>query len=504
MSQANRTHEVFRQVYPTAMDQMLLKLPSDIPVRDSAKIVNRYTQAVIDNLAKYNNLREGRVYKVSLKELYHATGRYGCARGQQYWFKILNQYYPLFSVVNKGRQGSLTQVMPRFNTDILEALELETVAEQAKTNPELFDWTPIDLASLESFIMRTHTAKLRPQAERIYDLAERFEGRLPQQGVRAASGRMYYRGSVNLQTTSRVVRSAALGTHHAYDLNTGMYAWQLAILRSIDNVTDRNSSPAGTLYTREYIREKTRIRQELSELLAPEIADADLRLKLVKQAITAIGFGCRRSNTYYDGDRAVKQGLASIINRREARERFLADPWVSAFIAEQDVINRRIWTGLVDRDPSWKTDPACKDSKGKFSWKKLLAHKYQSDETTVMEGIMQLCAESEVLLWVHDCFYTRYKIDFQDVNYRLQTEYGPEFSIDVAHKDPWRQANQEPPHEQQAREHLARIQAEEAQARSLGYGGTAPGLTEMRLRQTNRDVTAEFKTCTTEYYQDEY
>jgi hypothetical protein len=315
---------------------------------------------------------------------------------------------------------------------------------EAKDKPNEYDWIVVDLLSLEQYIewshKKTNLKKRLTKAESIYEIAEQFRineryAHLPQHRTRAKSGRCYYTGN-NLQHCPSDVRRAALGDHHGYDLRSSVYSWQIVTLRQIDKL-DRYARPEGTSYTRELIADKDAVRNRLAALLVDTAPEQ--RLPAVKQAITAIGFGARGGNTYYDKfGQLNKQGVAGSIRMVEDCKRFLEDSWVKNFIAEQKLIGRRIVKGYLEKFPDLAELKHLQHN-NKVSPKKLLAHAYQSFETEVMESVKTHpdVANREVLLWVHDCIYTRKSINLADINGYIMLEFGDGIQLEHSHDSAW-------------------------------------------------------------------
>lgn len=346
-------------------------------------------------------------------------------------------------------------------------------AAEAKDKPEDYDHIQVDLQSLEHYIewshKKTNLKKRLTKAESIYEIAEQFRidsryAYLPQRKTRARSGRCYYTG-INLQHCPSDVRRAALGDHHGYDLRSSVYSWQVVTLRQIDKLGTYDP-PAGTSYTRELINDKQAVRNRLANLLTDTFVDQ--RLPAVKQALTAIGFGARGGNTYYDEwGQLNKSGIAGSIRMADDCKRFLADPWVKNFIAEQELIGHRIVKGYTEAYPELKDLDHLKHNT-KLSPKKLLAYAYQSFETEVIQAVMAHpdVVNRQVLLWVHDCFYTRSSINLADINGYIMMEFGDGIQLEHSYDSAW--VKKAPTPQDEARERAERHQAEALWHRAQG------------------------------------
>jgi hypothetical protein len=313
------------------------------------------------------------LYPVSTQRLYVACGQFGSAGKQQYWWPILHRQFPLIEVKIKGsknkslsKQGQLTKVKVLFEMD-WEAEYIESIQEQVSAEPEAYDWAPVDLNSIGSFIIESRVPSYQKSAMNIMAVAEKFKtvdgwAQLPMLRKPADSGRVYY-GGINLQNCPAVVRHAALGTHHSYDLRSSVYAWQIYMLRMIQDL-GKYDTPTGTRCTRELITDKHTVRSRLVETLVDTVGSTEHKLNIIKQAVTAIGFGARKSNAYYENDVLQTKGLAGVIYDKGSREEFCRHPWVVEFITEQDAIGKQICDITLELVPAYRTDPVvCNNGK---------------------------------------------------------------------------------------------------------------------------------------------
>jgi hypothetical protein len=358
-----------------------------------------------------------------------------------------------------SKTGTLTKVKVNFEMN-WELQHIETIRFNTQQNPQAYEWVPIDLLSLGSFVLKSYSKEHRDQAMEIMAIAELYKesdqwAQLPMLKRPADSGRMYY-GGINLQNCPAVVRHAALGQHHSYDLRSSVYAWQIYMLRMIQN-TGRYDRPAGTICTRELIDDKDAVRRRLAQVIKDTGGSFEHRVGIVKQAITAIGFGARSSNAYYNQQgQLVTQGLAGIIFNKQARAQFLSDAWVCEFLKEQDQIGRQICESVLTIAPEYRTDPVVANN-GKLSRKRLLAFLYQQSESRMIKHIMEYCEKFEVILWIHDGFCTRHPINLPDANALLAMDYGDGIQLLHTRHNEWYEVKPEPiaPAAERAQRHQA-------------------------------------------------
>jgi hypothetical protein len=395
-------------------------------------VAMRYIEAVTQELARnyYKRTESDRkldLHNASLQVLRNKCGKYGPRNKQKYWWDTLRVISPLINIIEKGNNLSLelTKVQAMFEQDWEEAA-IWTIKDEYTANPAAYDVVPVDLDNLGNWMLqarqyyksKAELARVTKQAENIFAVAEQFaqDGngpRLPMLRRPAPSGRMYY-GGINLQNCSSAVRHAALGKHFSYDLKRSVFSWQISILRTLSDEVNSFGHPHGTLHTREFITN----RDSVMELLMPCFKDSlytESQIKgIIKGAITAMGFGGRRSGGFVNkSNEFVPKGLATVIKHKESRETFMTHPWVVAFIKEQDAIIETITEAFLADDPKWRDDPRAQRT-GRYSPKVFISHLYQATEAQVMKSVMQHFANKEVLLWVHDGFCTRHRVPVGD------------------------------------------------------------------------------------------
>jgi hypothetical protein len=152
--------------------------------------------------------------------------------------------------------------------------------------------------------------------------------------------------------------------------------------------------------------------------------EADWAVNVVKEFITAIGFGApMRSDGFVADGRYQKPALAQIITAKTRLNRALADPWVQEFVQEQKDMNEAIvalarvhMKQELDAVPElWE-----KGSVRKLKPNSVVSYLYQHAERKILDWAEQLCADSEVLLTVHDCIYTRQAVDLAEFRAGVQ------------------------------------------------------------------------------------
>ncbi len=359
------------------------------------------------------------------------TNQYTIDKKQYWWFDWLVMTYPMFNVVqrgyNKNNRAQLTMaelIIPQYELQIGETAE-ETFRRLYKDSAAAFEnnqveYVPIDVVSLRNYIEQTRadtkmdpTARYRYelQAREILTIAEYMAEQtdlgpvVPHVASPSPFGRVYYRG-LNLQNTPSVIREAALGKHTRYDVVSSVFAWQLLM------VNDAFKTPA----TKELVRERQRIRSQLAEECIRVDVSKEFKIDIIKQAITAMGFGAGlKGGAYFNPEtnKWERNAINSIIKNPDDRLRFQEHAWVQEFAEEQQRICQHIQS-LVDLD-CLPRDIELFNKKNQIRTSKLMAYLYQHYEYDLIQQIHTYILYRRLhdsvdygwLVAVHDGFYLR-------------------------------------------------------------------------------------------------
>lgn len=374
-------------------------------------------------------------------------------QGQRHYVWRTFQSFPerIFNIVETGSNLTERLTVAEINykmTDILLAAGTpEELAQQVYApyseaiQHDEFDVVPIDQRSLENYIRsnlaidREHPHN-RNQAEQldsnlkhaqtIWMLAAANNGGLTQVISPSSFGRKYYRGP-NLQNTPKLVRHAALGNCHEYDIESSVFAWKLSWFREICRRGDDSIAMPATL---EYLDHKRAMRQRLAITVFD--IDSDWAIDLIKRLITAIGFGApARAQGYCVENRYQRPALATIITAKTRLDRALADPWLAEFIEEQKRMNQVIvgYGQLTGQEATWRTVPELVDRANRLRPNSVVAYLYQQHERQMLDWAEQFCADREVLITVHDCIYTRRPVKLSEFRSGIQA-FGEFFRLE--------------------------------------------------------------------------
>ena len=343
-----------------------------------------------------------------------------------------------------------------------------------------YDVVAMDMRSLQAYVhsnqLHEERSKERPNMELLDQLDRNLkyarklqligdwqDGLLHQVRSPSPFGRTYYRGP-NLQNAPKIVRHAALGDCHEYDIESSVYAWKMSL---IDEIIRRDGNKISRPATLEYLDYKKAIRRRLARLIFN--SDSDYFVDIIKEAITAIGFGATRTQSYVKDNQWRRPALSTIIKKPEFLTKFMLDPWVTAFVTEQTAMNNFIIAHceLQGCREAWRSIPGLFSDNGAILKNSVISYLYQQAESQLMEYVQEIVADKEVVLMVHDCVYTRRPVNLMELRAGIK-EAGQYFNIEHT-------AIRSYGYDLELTEHRQRIAEEEKLAAEIYGTHTLPG-----------------------------
>lgn len=415
-----------------------------IKERKLEKCVDKYIAVAKKEILRYwiDLGLTGSFAYVRVNSIHRNAGRYQLHKGskkQTYISNWLDKNCALYKICKLGnnKSGKLTEIHLNYdlgiNADVVYAAinnDEEISSDERKdmlmmlygdsfdvlvkyTNDNtVADITEVNFKSLKAYIDKTQYTysnnkykfnnKLKTrikQAKRIYAIAKLFGGSLIQIINESAFGRKYYKGP-NLQSVHKDVRHAALGDCIEFDIANSVYAWRYDLVKDIN---------ANTVYaeTLNYLQFKKSYRERLAEEVFGDVAnmDKEAKVKIIKQAFTAISFGAKGSVKAVEwNENGVVKTLAinAIITAKDRRKLFLNHSFVKAFIKEQEAISKVIFDAAIEGLKEMR------HFKGKtIKQSEALAFLYQQNERIIMDKCITHIAKGDLLLVVHDAFYVK-------------------------------------------------------------------------------------------------
>jgi hypothetical protein len=438
----NRTAEAV--TLPRAFTE---KFP-DLKADKAEKLFQRYLATVSGILIPRLPFLQNNQTYVSLDKLLSGCGEFRYKTARHYVWKEFKDIYPFINVLETGsnfKQASnnfekntrVEIVNERLLTMLLEDQNPRDVFAKIYENVDFPDHSytlPIDMDNLDRFIgcselemeragdaLRTKLQSNIRQARLVRKVGKAMaeatgNAGLPLVPSVSPFGRTYYKG-LNIQSVSKEVRSAIIGHHFQYDMNAAVYGIKLYIYGQI-NGGDNNivNTPKGS-YTREYLADKDGIRNRLAKQCFDGVEIGwEAKVKAIKRALTAIGFGAKATGKTWQSAKGHEgTALTEIIKSPAVRAAFVSDPWVKAFIAEQQVMETEILEQLKldeDYDAICESVRGANNINGKISRGALMAYVYQQWETVVMDMAVAVVegAGIEVVARIHDAFIVREKM----------------------------------------------------------------------------------------------
>lgn len=263
-----------------------------------------------------------------------------------------------------------------------------------------------------------HTYK--EQAAHILKLAQHADGYYFQRRKPSTYGRIYYEG-ISVQNINKELRRAMLAPCWEHDVRSSVFTWKMSyandcvqILGSDDKVESVFGATINFLSDKKEFMATVRYLTFLPDSNVPR----DLQEKLIKRAITAIGFGARATGS----GKMLKDGvwvdtsLGEIIYNSDERERFLSNALIKQFIREQKMLDAVIFHCDKGDTKAFFNGADVHTQSGRLSKSKVVAFMYQSYETELMNAVQKWMEDigKTVIARIHDAIITREKLSVDD------------------------------------------------------------------------------------------
>jgi len=338
--------------------------------------------------------------------------------------------------VDDGLTGLAQQLSLAQSSAEVDALLCTDMAENAKLLDQLFPdyFSYLSARQRAQVFDRTYTR----QAMMILAVAKYTGGTFPQRRNPSPFGRMYYTGT-SVQNVDKTLRRAMLGNCWEYDIKSAVIAWKLAFAQELATALDPDRAFerqfwASILYVTaraEFMRDVRAATFDQATPLTKEAQNA-----LIKQAVTAIGFGARAKTS---GWREVhgawtNPSLVNLIKNAAERTRFLACPIIQQFITEQAALDKYLAHGMKAAMPEVYFGPLI-TANTKPSPSKAVAYLYQHQETQAMNIARAVLAKHGIqpIANIHDAFIVKRKLPtdvLHEVIFEMQEQMqNPYFSM---------------------------------------------------------------------------
>mgnify|MGYP006278457427 FL=1 len=219
-----------------------------------------------------------------------------------------------------------------------------------------------------------------------------------------------------------------------YDIRSSVVAWKMGYaVEYLQRHAPQSSVAVEFKATLSYLQDKKQFMGTLRYLVFGTDSDLhqDLQQKLLKQAFTALSFGARKAGKGWMDSHGnwMNPALVDIFRVKQERDRFIEDPMVTAFIAEQTKLDQFLFDGVRALRPDLLKLPYLQTQGGNPSRAKVVAFLYQHEETAVMHTVRATLREHnhEVLANIHDAIVVRRRIStdlVREIEARMQDTTG--------------------------------------------------------------------------------
>ncbi len=312
----------------------------------------------------------------------------------------------------------------------VNAYQDEYLTSSVSNQKDLFFTTDIDIESVKNYIRkvvdkslglnRTQEASTAYQAEYILRIAQVNNGKLYQKIDKKAFGRTYYEG-LSVTNVSKELREAMLGDSWEYDSKSCSTAWKMSFAQEwYDLKKRRKLSLRDTFNAMTWYLEKKHdfFQHVISHTFQQSTLTHDEQTAIVKEAMTALGFGAKLSIGKWLGMNGEEKlsSLYDVFNKDMATlTRFVNCPIVQKFNKEQQILNKYI-VGKFSVDGQWRMDMDLerqrKKMKDDFSQAQKVVWLFQHAETLMMNIVRDELQKlgKTVLANVHDAIVVRERL----------------------------------------------------------------------------------------------
>lgn len=433
-----------KQILIPCPQKFLDKFP-ELTEKSAQKYFNRYLRVVSLKFLKRIPFLDQYKTDISLKWLLDTMGDFNYQNKRYYIWNEFKNIFPFFHIADQKDVGNnITQQISKvtimehnhkYIESLIEGMEADQLVclfygNLTEEQSDKLDSITIDMTSLDNFIKHcdkelsyTHhladyknaIRKNRYKALYTKIISEFFAPAynnvptLPMLPELKTYGRIYYKG-INPMNMSREVRRAVIGDYYQYDLNASVYAIKLVLAKDI--LQELGQSYQGKfVYTKDYIDRKSKIRQQLvDECLLDMPLPKKKKLEVIKNAITAIGFGAHITESSWLNEYNQREfpALHDIIKNRQDRERFQNHSFVVNFVKEQKELTDFIVEHWLKDEKFVQKISTIKDmftEKGKPRNNQVMAYLFQHTETSIMQAIEKLTPN--LVCRIHDAIITK-------------------------------------------------------------------------------------------------
>ncbi len=450
------------------------------PKNSAQKALDKYIKLLTQQLTKSILLgrnawmQSNNLYSISVAKQRNRGSQIGSNKIRlQNWLEDNN--LELFSVVEIGSNLNqkisvikLTQLVTVKHTDThitsihdIETEELRKLLElQSLSNQEIYkreypnidsltdeevnsayDMIHVDMKSLSYYITwlkhesRFISADKKQiyalQADTILRIAQHTNGYFLQEKKTSAFGRNYYVGT-SVQNVNKELRRAMLGNCYEYDLRSAVFTWKYGFARECYETLDTTETFEKTFaQSRLFLDDKNDFYMTVRYYTFDDECELsrEQKDKMLKQAITAIGFGARRGTHGFmlNSGKWKNPALVEIFKYHpQARDKFLNCSIIKDFLREQNLIDTYLFESCKASNADFLRNEEVRNFSGSLSKAKVIAYLYQHSETVIMDYISEELEKRgfKVLARVHDAIFVKNRLgeSKHEIEHLLQSD----------------------------------------------------------------------------------
>jgi hypothetical protein len=340
------------------------------------------------------------------------------------------------SELDSQTQATLVSHSADISQAVFEQLYPElTGVDLACLDQSKFDIIDVDMQSLANYLQwlqkgskHFNSAQINQyqyQARLILAVATHTRGKYLQRIKPSDFGRIYYAGT-SIQNVNKELRRAMLGNCWEYDIRSSVIAWKMGFAKEyVAAHAPTQSVQSEFPATLSYLENKAGFMNTIQYLVFGRDSDLaeNFQIKILKQALTAISFGARKTAKGWmdSSGKWTNPAIVDIFRVKTERDQFLSDPMVCDFIAEQGKLDKYLFDGFKAQRPDLLKLHYLQTQGGNPSRAKVIAFLYQHEETTVMDIVRKTLVEHghAVLANIHDAIIVRKRLKV-DVRHEIE------------------------------------------------------------------------------------
>jgi hypothetical protein len=291
-----------------------------------------------------------------------------------------------------------------------------------------YDLVEVDIESVKNYLKKLSDGQVfiehdkqesdASNSEYILRIAQLSNGQLPQLKDKSDFGRNYYKNK-SVQNVSKRVREVFLGDSWEYDCKSCSASWKMAFAQEYCDSKKRNKKTVEQAFSamKLYLEYKSDFFDEvIDKTYLAQPYSHDYKTKVIKEAMTAIGFGAKLTIGSYKSNGDTKHSsLYEVFNEDMALlRRFVDCTIVGEYNDEQAILNKYI-VKKFSSDATWLADMETSRIRRKRKAYKLnqkISWLFQHAETEMMNIVRKKLQKlgKTVLANVHDAIVVRERL----------------------------------------------------------------------------------------------